>query len=761
MKRRNIDNVKARRPIKRNKLTEGLYGNNNFIYTKFFVFWAFILMADFILEFRFEFLWPIWLVIRSFYDSFKYQGFAFSVFFIFITVTSDMICYLFIPVHWLFFAASTYVWVQYVWHTERGVCLPTVLLWFLFVYVEASVRLKDLRHLPAHMDLCRPFAAHCIGYPVVTLGFGFKSYMSYRIRLRKQKDVAKENEFYMKLLVEALPEEQQELYDKQKKMLEEEQVIAATTERSKSSIKSEESFNSSISLSVPSSTNNTHLSSSQTHSSNSSTVLSRQFISRPSSKRIPEKGESSFNDSNNSKSDHVINEEKNNNSNSKEHAHNASKVSKPTSNGVISTGDAEYLERRRNLNDLDTFDSETEVKSHKSVYSNLHHSSNGKSHLKLSNGSVSTGNGAIPNGNIHSSYIKDINCTPLKQEKKAKPSKENQCNANIASHKDEYVQRLEIDVKRLKNEIQLNRQLENDLRNQILTLNTSERSARAELTQLQHDNDGLQNKLFGVVSARQADKTSLSSLEKKLQEERKVRTSLEAQLAQERNAKKTEDNSLTRSGNNAVSSKGGECTNEACKLRRQNLEAEVKQLRRDLKVVEERLKSTENEVLSLRQRTSPLPGSPVQKSPDTEQLKNSLLTLQEKNNYLENSLSAETRIKLDLFSALGEARRQLEIRESLLGIRDREILELKSKVAEVLAVMPGMDLNLNISIGSPLDLSMDHVGPFSSKLLSGNGGINGLLPPSLEDIPTSAASYLDPNAVSYTPHLTNGDAFDA
>ena len=28
-----------------------------------------------------------------------------------------MICYLFVPIHWLFFAASTYVWVQYVWHT--------------------------------------------------------------------------------------------------------------------------------------------------------------------------------------------------------------------------------------------------------------------------------------------------------------------------------------------------------------------------------------------------------------------------------------------------------------------------------------------------------------------------------------------------------------------------------------------------------------------------------------------------------------------
>lgn len=38
--------------------------------------------------------------------------------------------------------------------------------------------------------------------------------------------------------------------------------------------------------------------------------------------------------------------------------------------------------------------------------------------------------------------------------------------------------------------------------------------------------------------------------------------------------------------------------------------------------------------------------------------------MQEKNTHLENSLSAENRIKLDLFSALGEAKRQLEIRES-------------------------------------------------------------------------------------------------
>jgi hypothetical protein len=36
--------------------------------------WALVLMADFVLEFRFEYLWPFWLLLRSVYDSFKYQG---------------------------------------------------------------------------------------------------------------------------------------------------------------------------------------------------------------------------------------------------------------------------------------------------------------------------------------------------------------------------------------------------------------------------------------------------------------------------------------------------------------------------------------------------------------------------------------------------------------------------------------------------------------------------------------------------------------
>ena len=51
---------------------------------------------------------------------------------------------------------------------------------------------------------------------------------------------------------------------------------------------------------------------------------------------------------------------------------------------------------------------------------------------------------------------------------------------------------------------------------------------------------------------------------------------------------------------------------------------------------------------------------------DTEVLMSALSAMQDKTQHLENSLSAETRIKLDLFSALGDAKRQLEIAQGWL-----------------------------------------------------------------------------------------------
>ena len=85
--------------------------------------------------------------------------------------------------------------------------MSTISLWLLFVYIEASLRLKSIDK--SIDNFCKPFAAHCIGYPIVTLGFGFKSYISYKLRLKKQKEIQKSNEFYLELIGTALPLELQ------------------------------------------------------------------------------------------------------------------------------------------------------------------------------------------------------------------------------------------------------------------------------------------------------------------------------------------------------------------------------------------------------------------------------------------------------------------------------------------------------------------------------------------------------------------------
>lgn len=117
---------------------------------------------------------------------------TFTILFVCIAITSDLVCLFFIPINWLFFLASTYVWVQYVWHAgkylllsyrllnyfffsnengsnclwifiwtavEKGCCMPMIFLWTVFLYLEGAVRWRNDKTIP-HIDLCRPFAAH-------------------------------------------------------------------------------------------------------------------------------------------------------------------------------------------------------------------------------------------------------------------------------------------------------------------------------------------------------------------------------------------------------------------------------------------------------------------------------------------------------------------------------------------------------------------------------------------------------------------------
>ncbi|XP_025097700.1 macoilin-like isoform X2 [Pomacea canaliculata] len=681
MKRpRNADCGKIRRPLKRNKITDGIYGRvfrfcsgrirqlsrlhifkglknleskSTFLYLRFLLVWALVLMADFILEFRFEYLWPFWLMLRSVCDSFKYQGLAFSVFFVCIAITSDVICYLFIPVQWLFFAASTYVWVQYVWHTERGICLPTVSLWLLFVYIEASVRLKELKSLPYYLDLCRPFAAHCIGYPVVTLGFGFKSYISYRLRLRRQKVVQKENEFYMQILQQALPPEMQ-YTDKPKALPSkaEEEVISNGVPGKKLS-KAEEEKEGKKSSSAPSS---------------------------PSSK----------------------------------------------STDVNEDDELEYIEKSlpKKQANVNQFDEISDSFSGGEPPTKAFKTTNGVATAVAGVSSAAAmAVAAAAAAGTSKTVSKQLNSSKDNSAKKGKNYWKEQLPpaATFTNNKDEHISRLEADIKKLKADLQSSRNTEQELRVQINSLTAGEKSTRSELYQLQQDNENLQNKLHNLVTARQQDRSALAALERRLADEKRTRAAVEQQLQAERKTKKAEEAAAARAVAMAAAARTGECT-DSCKARRRDLENDIKQLRRDLKIREDQYRQLEREVQSMRQFKD------AQK--EAEVLLKALSAMQDKNIELENSLTAETRFKQDLFSALGEERRVIKVLQNSIREKDCEITELKSKIAEVMALIPSTSTYQSLGserTSSPL---------FSSSFRQ-------------EDI--AVASDLNPNASDYTP----------
>ncbi|KAK6304320.1 hypothetical protein J4Q44_G00249060 [Coregonus suidteri] len=671
MKRRNADCSKLRRPLKRNRITEGIYGST-FLYLKFLVVWALVLLADFVLEFRFEYLWPFWLFIRSVYDSFRYQGLAFSVFFVCVAFTSDIICLLFIPVQWLFFAASTYVWVQYVWHTERGVCLPTVSLWILFVYIEAAIRFKDLKNF--HVDLCRPFAAHCIGYPVVTLGFGFKSYVSYKMRLRKQKEVQKENEFYMQLLQQALPPEQQML---QKQEREAEEAAAA---KGISDVDS-----------APVSQNGA--------------LASKKTPAPLPELEYREKGK----EGREAKKQHnsILPSSVDSKLQEMEYMENHMNNKRLTIELVGSTEN--LLLKEDNSSSSCSSSSSSSSKNYKNASGNTAINSSPRGH--------SATNGSVPLSAPSSSGKKQKCAVGKGPAAGSHRDPTDNCIPNNQLSKPEAHVRLEQDVKKLKADLQASRQVEQDLRSQIGSLSSAERSIRSELGQLRQENELLQNKLHNAVQAKQKDKQAVGQLEKRLKVEQEARTNAEKQLSDEKKRKKLEEATTARAVALAAASRG-ECT-DTLRRRITELETECKKLTMDIKLKEDQIRELEMTVQELHKYK--------ENEKDTEVLMSALSAMQDKTQHLENSLSAETRIKLDLFSALGDAKRQLEIAQGQILQKDQEIKDLKQKIAEVMAVMPSISYTADSS-------NMTPVAPhYSSKFMD------------------TSPSGLDPNASVYQP----------
>ena len=175
-----------------------------------------------------------------------------------------------------------------------------------------------------------------------------------------------------------------------------------------------------------------------------------------------------------------------------------------------------------------------------------------------------------------------------------------------------------------------------------------ERGLKSEISSLLVEKSGLESRINSLISARAGEKQTLNSLERKLAEEKKARGDFQLKLETERKNKKEAKAEM----NLAQQQQTANCATV------QKLETEIGKLRDELARTEQRANSAEEEIMTLRQ-TAGAHGDP-------EQLALQLNLAQESQQSLSDKLGSETKIKMDLFSALGEAKRQLQIRESEL-----------------------------------------------------------------------------------------------
>ncbi|KAM9354443.1 macoilin-1 [Pholidichthys leucotaenia] len=605
MKKRYVDANRLRK-MKRLKITEKL-SESAYTFLKFMVMWTLVLLADFILEFRLEYLWPCWLFFGSVYTTFHCHGLVICVVFVCAAFTLDIFCLIFVPLHWLFFVASTYVLFNYIWHTEKGICISTVSLWVVIVYTEASLRLKDLK--TSHPNLSHLFAAHCIGYPVVYLGFDATCYFTNIFKLRIQKAVQSDNDFHMHLLQHSLPPGLQ-VYPR---------TGTDGTSTSKWKTKPEPS---------------------QYQCQNGAVVAQDEAVTVDclqirSEDRAAEKG---------SQEARPAELNRRTSSSAKPGGGESKELPHSGAGGPESSTTPENLPQEEH--------GSKPTRAAKSFSPKARRSS--------------TNTPSPPAGR-----------TEKKQRSNSKTVSPNR-DAATQNYHAEQISKLEQELRRLKAELQSSRQSEQELRSHICNLTNSERSLRPEVSLLRQSSMLLQSKILCLTKNKQRDKQTSLMLEKKTRAEAEARLAAEKQLA-ELQAQKLEDAASTA---RSLTNRQEHCETQMLRKRVKDLEAEYKQLQLEYQVKESRVVDLESDVEALGKYRS------VEK--DTDMLLSTLSAMQEKAQHLEYNLSAETRIKLDLFSALGDARRQLEIAQDKLMKQDREISEMKQKIAEVMAVSPGV-----------------------------------------------------------------------
>ncbi|VDN03247.1 unnamed protein product [Thelazia callipaeda] len=822
---RTFDLPKIRRNMKgRGRISETMCCGHfsGVAYVKLVLLWLGCIALDLLIGFRFELLYPVWLLMRRCYESFRFHGListlhysTYSVFFVCATVTTDLICFIFLPFQLLFFLASTYVWILLVWQTaDRGIGSTQFLLWFTLIAFEYNWRYRGdsplqilkgsslastLNFLTGGLlanslglqdvsiggeivesdlskdcstsarfsnsasgildslgvalmtafthssslssDFCRPFAAHCIGYPVVTLGFGLKTYIKlWRVK-RRRLEVSRANEVYCKLLTEALPM----LYDDPKLYARSSDTIT----HDQIEYEADVSLSGTQNLAICGSSSpltQTHRKNSRAgmvskqNSKHSGTCSKKNTVSggsAPARKGKVVQGSNCDDDSSSSVSllvtsrmylwrivweviygivlhifgiifespslvvddrvslssnevgsdDEVIELEEtssqpddtspySNRLSSRQRPTTSSKKSKmliPSSRSFSQAKGGRSRGRHlQNHTDcvLSPLTSSSALTS-TSLGANCAFNNN---LLNLAAGSVqqdrhmysSTSNTALQSSGSAGNEVVE-NSVPSGMS----------ASANNGKTSEHYISET---LETMRSELRAARSQETELRSIIQQYVIEERQLKGELQQLKLKQEQSDNKLASLMKAREQDKSAIQQLEKKLIDAQTKRNEVEKELNAERRKAKEEHDAARLAAAQFV--KNFEC-GEMCKARRADMEKDLRIVRRELKIKEELINSHEEELRQLRY---------FKENNDIKELHATLRAIREKNIHLEKSLSAENRLKQELFRALSEARGQMAEFQQQLRLKDAD---LRSKQAEL--------MNLRERIGGETD----------------------------------------------------------
>lgn len=132
--------------------------------------------------------------------------------------------------------------------------------------------------------------------------------------------------------------------------------------------------------------------------------------------------------------------------------------------------------------------------------------------------------------------------------------------------------KLEADVKKYRAELSHMKQIENELRQKLESNLTTKSCLQAK----QKECDELEKRIQELTNGRHADMLQLQTIERRLAEERRQKQSLDAQLNNEKKARKIAEEKAARP----------ECSAQ-CKQRKQQMDEDLKQMRRELKTTEE------------------------------------------------------------------------------------------------------------------------------------------------------------------------------